>query len=517
MPDFPRDLECPLGYQVIRHPVYSWIFAFETVSESTFVLTSRSGGVVISCIQILMRLLQALRSFAMTLRYSLFAVIISIVILIPGIANADVLIYRDVVVDVLRHSPQLRMKIEDIRISHAQYRTSFAGLFPSINLSGRAERYENIDSRSQDNIQTIGNEVVGGNQSAWRSSLNLTGQYYFSHWYKKRYETKYYEELKESAIYQCDSEAKKIIREITNIYGSLVETRMKLNYSQQILLHLQEILKIKKGAHAAGQLSFEDVLKAETEVVSVEKEITGAKKELQDIFYRLSVYTGGSYSENTQLDPILFKNEMAHYDEKTAIMAAPEYKMRAKEMEAISSKTAAARNNLLPDISVYARYDLFNSSPANLNASIRDTEPTSYSVGVLVSLPLFDGGARIWEWKKNIYEIRKQEENTRATYEEKDKEIKTIRDGYNNLSKSYQHYKKLSEQYEKMKVISQKARALGERSQLDVLELEKDALAVERDIKITQHMLAVYETLMTLELDYNKFLRDYDGNWACSY
>ena len=222
-------------------------------------ITSRSCGVVISCIQILMRLLQSLRSFAMTLRHSFFAgmtkywhliaaVIISIVILIPGVASADVLIYRDVIADTLRHYPQLRMKIEDIKISHAQYRVSFAGLFPSINLSARAERYENIDSRIQDNIQTIGNEVVGGNQSAWRSSLNLTGQYYFSHWYKKRYETKYYEELKESAIYQCDSEAKKIIREITNIYGSLVETRMKLNYSQQILLHLQEILKIKKGA-----------------------------------------------------------------------------------------------------------------------------------------------------------------------------------------------------------------------------------------------------------------------------
>ena len=104
---------------------------------------------------------------------------------------------------------------------------------------------------------------------------------------------------------------------------------------------------------------------------------------MQDIFYRLSVYTGGSYSENTLIDPILFKNEMARYDEKAAIMAAPEYKMRAKEMAATHSKTIAARNNLLPDISVYGRYDLYNSSPANLNASFRDTEPTSYSVGLL--------------------------------------------------------------------------------------------------------------------------------------
>jgi outer membrane protein TolC len=448
---------------------------------------------------------------------SICLIVIFLVFNLCDLCMAQALNHKDVVIDALRHSPNLRMRIEDIRISDAQYRTSFAGLLPSINISSRGERYENLDTRNSANIETIGNEVVGGNQSSWRSSVNLTGQYYFSHWYKKRYETKYYEQLKDSSVHQCDAEAKKVIREVTDNYGSLLEAKLKLDYSTRILRRLKDIVKIKKDAYAVGHYSFEDVLKAETDVVSTEREITRIQKDMTDLLHRLSGYTGGSYFENTVIDPIMFQGEIVPIDEKRAAAGTPEYKVRQKEMEAMRSKATSTRNNLLPDISFYGRYDLFNSSPDGLDASLKDTRPSSYSAGVLISLPLFDGGARLWEWRKNLYEIRKQEESIRATLEERYKDIKTIYDGHHNLTRSYRHFKKLDDQYAKMMSISKKAQSLGERSNLDMLELEKDALSVERDLKITEQTLAVYETQMELELDYNKFLRKYDGNWACSY
>ncbi len=451
-------------------------------------------------------------------RKSIILLIVALLLFsLNEVCHADVLVHKDVVSDALRNSPTLRMKIQDVKISDAQYRTSFAGLLPTINISSRAERYENLDPRNTSTIETIGNEVVGGYQSAWRSSVNLTGQYYLSHWYKKRYETAYYKGLKDAGIHQCETEAKKIIREVTDIYGAVVESKIKYDYSGRILTDLKQILKIKKEAFGVGQYAFEDVLKAEADVTELEREIVKIKKELIDQYHRLSAYTGGSYDENVIIDHLLFTGEIAPVDEKEALAASPEYKMRLKEMEAIRSKTIAARNNLLPDISVYGRYDLFNSSPDSIRDSLNDTRPSSYSAGVLISLPLFDGGARYWEWRKNIYEIQKQEENIRATMEESNKNIRTIRDGYNNLARTYQHYKKLNDQYSKMISISKKAQALGERSRLDMLELEKDMLAVERDMKITEQTLAVYEKQMALELDYNKFLREYDGNWTCSY
>ncbi len=445
----------------------------------------------------------------------IFSIFIYLALNVFNVCAAQSLNHNDAVADALRHSPDLKMRAEDIHISDAQYKVSFAGLLPSVNLSGRAERYENLDTRNTADIETIGNEVVGGKQTAWRSSVNVTGQYYFSHWYKKRHETKYYEQLKESSIHQCESEAKKIIREVTELYGSLLEARMKLDYSNRIAQCLREIFKIKKAAFRMGHYSFEDLLKAEAEAVSVDREIARIQKDLTDMLHRLGGFTGGIYDESSTLEPLEYTGEIAFVDGKAAIAEAPEYKMRLREMEAHHSKTIAARNNLLPDISVYARYDLFNSSPDSLDASMRDTRPSSYSAGVLLSVPLFDGGAKYWEWKKNLYESRRQKESVRATYEGINKEIKTIHDGYVNLTKSYLHFKKLHDQYARMATISKKAQELGERSRLDMLELDKDALAVERDLKITEQMLAVYEKQMRLEQDYYSFLRAYDGNRAC--
>jgi hypothetical protein len=83
--------------------------------------------------------------------------------------------------------------------------------------------------------------------------------------------------------------------------------------------------------------------------------------------------------------------------------------------------------------------------------------------------------------------------------------------------RSYDHLKKLRKQYDQLTALSKKARLLGDRSVLDMLELEKDTLSVESDLKATEHSLAVYERKMELERDYHSFLREYDGNRACSY
>ena len=99
------------------------------------------------------------------------------------------------ITDSIGYCASLRVKSEDVFISDAQYRSNFAALYPVVTLGGRAERYENIDNRDNTTINTIDNEVVGGYDSAWRSSVSLSGQYAVSNWYKKIYETGYYKKL----------------------------------------------------------------------------------------------------------------------------------------------------------------------------------------------------------------------------------------------------------------------------------------------------------------------------------
>jgi outer membrane protein TolC len=444
-------------------------------------------------------------------------IIVFLICFIRSNSYAEVLVYGDAVNDSIRYSANLQMKIEDIHISHAQYRENFAGLFPTINIAARAERYENIDRHSSSTYDAIGNEIVGGYDSAWRTSTYIMGQYYLSHWYKKIFEVSYYKKMRDSSVHQCEAETKKIIRDVTEIFGSLSEGKIKLQYAAEILKRLQEILRIKREAFALGQYSYEDVLKAEADAAGMEKEIAKIKKEISEISLNLSGYTGSRYIENTEVEYLVPTGKLPLTEEKAAIVAMPEYKIRQKEMEAIRSKEKAATFGLLPDISIYGRYDLYNSSPDNLDRAFNDIRPVSYSVGLLISRPIFDGGAKFWARKRANYEIRRQEENLRATYEEKNKAIGTLQAGHEALSKQYTHYMRINEQYGKMLEISKKAYDLGERSKIDILELEKDALTMERDLKITEQSIAIYEKQFALEADLNKYLRDYNGNWACKH
>ena len=347
---------------------------------------------------------------------------ISFVLLIVFIAHpcrADFLDYRNVVTDSISYSASLRVKMQDVLISDAQYRSNFAGLYPEISVSGRSERYENLDHRNNADIHTIGNEVIGGSQSAWRSSLYLSGQYYISHWYKKRYEAKYYEKLSDSSIHECEMEEKKMIREVTDIFRSIAEGKIKLKYADEILVRLNEISRLKKEAFTIGQFSYEDVLKAETDTLNMGKDITSIRKDLKESFEKLSNYTGKSYSEDMEIVTLPHNGQSSIADETRVVVGTPEYKARQKELEAIRFKEKSIGNNFLPDISIYARYDLYNSSPYSMDESLSDVRPTDYSVGILISLPLFDGGVRKWERRKTLHEIKKSEESVRLAFNEK--------------------------------------------------------------------------------------------------
>jgi outer membrane protein TolC len=92
---------------------------------------------------------------------------------------------------------------------------------------------------------------------------------------------------------------------------------------------------------------------------------------------------------------------------------------RMKELEANKLKAKAADNNFWPDISLYGRYDYYGSNTNSMDSTFSDIRETSYAAGILINIPLFDGGVRMWERKRNMHEVRRHEENVKAVIEEK--------------------------------------------------------------------------------------------------
>lgn len=449
--------------------------------------------------------------------YPVIAVLTVLCILwFNAVAGAESITYRGVIEDTIHASAALKVKEQDVKIAHASYRQVFAGLYPELTLAGRLERYENLDKDTQD-IQSVNSEVVGG-ESSWRSLAYLSGQYEISSWYKKRYEASYYQKLRDAALFDCTTESKKLAKDMTDLFGRLAEGKVRLKYGEQIVKALQDLVDLRNQALAGGEASQEEVVKAESDLESARKEQATLMKAFRENLDALNSYTAKTFTATDEFEILTAETDgevaepAAHQIEDT-----PELKARRKELEALQLKAKSTFNNYLPDVSMYGRYDYYGSDTDNMDNALKDIRESGYNAGILISLPIFDGGARKWERVKTSEEIKKQEESIKATIEERKRELRTAYTGYTELSRALRHYRKLAEQYEKLRVISGKAAVLGQRGRADLLELEKDYLQIVRDMRVTETTLGVYQKRLAIESDYGSFMREFYGNWSCQY
>lgn len=431
--------------------------------------------------------------------------------LAPGWAFAagGSLSYEGAVGEALRYSARLKVKKEEIHLNEASWRQSLSSLYPTLALNGRLERFANLAGPT--GIGTINGQVVGGLQDEWRSSVFVLGEYTLSNWFKKRYESHYYERLTEASIYDSEAEKKKVVLEVTDLYGSLAEGAIRLRYLGQMIDRMKEAVSLRVAAHREGEISREDLLRAEVQVVDLEKERTEAARQFKETLTRLTLYTGVEYDEDVAVQGLGAAAEVAERPEPERVEQTPEYRAKRKEVEAQQEKGRAARNNLLPDVGVYGRYDFYGRNP-EMYDSMKDVDKNSWNAGVYISIPLFDGGLRKWERERAAREIRRQEEALRALRQEKGRDSAGLFVKLRELDRTIAQYRQLLVRYEKLLAIASGAAALGGRSRAELLESGKEALAVERDMEVYVNQRAVAVRKYRLETDFASAMGDLDGN-----
>ncbi len=424
-------------------------------------------------------------------------------------AGGESLSYDDVVGEALRNSARLQVKKEEILISEATYRQSLSTLYPTLALNGRLERFNSLSSR--DRIGTINGAVVGGLEDEWRSSIYVLGEYALTNWFKKRYESRYYEKITEASVFESEAEKKKIVLEITDLYGSLSEGALRLRYLERMIGKMQESLVLKTAAHREGEISYEDLVRADVQVVDLEKERAEVFRQFKENMTRLTLYTGTEYDEDAKPSGLIVGQEAPGRVDPERIDRVPEYQAKKKELEAHRERDKAARNNLLPEMGLYGRYDLYGRS-ADLYESMRETQKTAFSGGLYLSIPLFDGGLRKWERERSTREIRRQEELLRAVKEEKRRDSAGLFVKVRELDRTIGHYRTLLQRYEEILLIASGAAALGARSRAELLESEKEVLAIERDLEVYLNQRAVLVKKYFLETDFASAMGYLDGN-----
>ena len=418
--------------------------------------------------------------------------------------------YREVLAEALRYSPRLRMLREEIYIRDALYHRSLSSFWPSLSLNARMERFENLLPSS--GVVTAGGEVIGGQPDEWRNSFYLSAEYRLSSFYKNWPEKEYYRHLREEAACRHEAEVRRLLRRVTRAYGAVVETRIKLEYAEKILARLKEIARLEEELYRKGELAREEVIRTRAEIEAHLRETERLRSELARELSTLSRYTGKSFGPEEDFESL--RPEMEPKG-KPAPELSPEYLAERARLLALRESRKAAERERLPDLTAYARYDLYGASTRSMGEALDETRATAFTFGVFLSLPLFDGGYRKWERVRAFHELKRQREALRLAELEKTREIRDLRLRYESTRRSLRSYENLLQHYRKLHRIAVSARKLGGGSEIDVLRLERDLLSVERDLRVTRNTLALLEKLLLLETDPGGLVDVPHGKWTC--
>jgi outer membrane protein TolC len=410
---------------------------------------------------------------------------------------AETFTYEKILKLAIENSPILKAKSYDIEISSLSYKQSYANILPQISLGNRIEKFENLTPTT--GFITVGGQVIGGQPDEWRTAIYLTGEYYLSNWYKKLPEINYYKTLKDYSIYDCQTELKKLIKDVLDAYSTLIEVNIKLKYSKIILDQLKEIYLLKKLMYEKGEISYEELLKTETEIEVMLREQTELKRQFNIALLRLYELTDKKFSIEDTFQEIELKGNFNFA--QTNIETLPEIKAQSKQKEALEERLKSIKLNFLPDLILYTRYDLYGSSYYGLSSSWEDLQKTAFTAGIFLTMPIFDGGRLYWEKQKAFLELKKQEERIKQVKQEKIREIQSFYLSYSELKNTLKRYENLMKYYKKILDIAEKAYTLGEKSKLEILETKKDIASIQRDMKVTENSLANLEKKLEIEIN----------------
>jgi outer membrane protein len=185
-------------------------------------------------------------------------------------------------------------------------------------------------------------------------------------------------------------------------YLNVLRERENLRVTTELRRDIEERLRVTRETFAAGRVPRFYVLRDETELANVEQMQAMAESRVEQSLVALKTTLGIDLASVVELtDRLEYRPAAVSIDEGTreAGERQPEIQAAVKQREAAAAEVRAAHGSYFPQVSLSYMYDwgwMRNrawESQAE-GARMRGDGSEGYSVGVVVTLPVFDGFMR---------------------------------------------------------------------------------------------------------------------------
>ncbi len=312
------------------------------------------------------------------------------------------------------HSYDLKIADFNILISKQDVRSAWSEYFPKLNLGAGTEYTKNFRDANESTVMSIGEAFINP-YTRYQNMLGITLSYNLFDFGVRRARVDISKEdvkLKELEVKQ---KMQDLHLDLIDTYSKIYITAKQIELYKQILEIEEKSLELRTRLYGAGEISRTELNDAQVKVEDATDRIWDLYSIFSESLNWLSFYTGEDYNHETltveEMDKPYF--DIMEFQDYTKSIV---WQMHEKELKKKALEVKMAKRNYLPKVQAYSRYYLYGSDHSSYPDSFDKIEPSNFSVGASINMPLFDGF-------QNSANVRRAELEYKQLQVERDKAI----------------------------------------------------------------------------------------------
>jgi len=322
--------------------------------------------------------------------------------------------FEDVLKKAKEHSYDLKISDYNVLIAKQGVRGARSEYFPKLNFGAGTEYTKNYRDARESTVMSIGDAFINP-YTRYQSVLGITVAYNLFDFGVRGGNYKIAKEDVELKNLETKQKLQEMNLTLLDTYTKILLTSKQIQMNKEILDLEQSNLAYNERLFKAKEISKTALNNQRAKVSTIKAKISELSAIEQESLNWLSFYTGENYDINkTQIADLKSSNfdVLAFQDyTKSIIWKIHEKNLKKKELE-----LKVVKRNNYPKLNVYGRYYLYGSNQNNYGKSLDNIEPSNFSVGASLNMPIFDGF-------KNSAAIQKTELELKQLYVERDKAI----------------------------------------------------------------------------------------------
>lgn len=320
--------------------------------------------------------------------------------------------YDDVIKKAKEHSYDLKIADYNVLISKQDVRGARSEYFPKLNFGASTEYTKNFRDIRETTVMSVGDAFINP-YTRYQSVMGINVGYNLFDFGVRGGTLK----LAKEDVALKELETKETFQEmcltLLDMYTKILLTTKQIDINKDILALEEKNLEYYERLYKAKEISKTELNSQRVKVSTAKDRISELCSIKQETLGWLSFYTGEQYNADKLQIADIEKPSFNALDvrdyKKSVTWKIHEKNIKKKEME-----LKVVKRTNYPKINLYGRYYLYGSDHDHYGKSIDAIEPSNFSIGASLNMPVFDGF-------KNSSNIEKKKLELKQMYVERDK------------------------------------------------------------------------------------------------